>query len=53
MDHNVKVANKRLLKMVGFAIRVPNYFPLGNGFLPRHLDISATIGILRKIEHSA
>jgi hypothetical protein len=23
MDHNVKVANKRLLKTVGFAIRVP------------------------------
>ena len=23
MDHNVKVANKRLLKMEGFAIRVP------------------------------
>jgi hypothetical protein len=53
MGHIVKVANKRLLKTIGFAIRMPNYFPSGNGLLPRRLDKSASGGFPRKIEHSA
>jgi 2-hydroxychromene-2-carboxylate isomerase len=41
MVYIVKAANKRLLKRVGFAIRMPNYFPPGNGLLPRRLNTAA------------